>query len=34
MASTIVSYKEHHVPVPESPVIGVGYMFRPLDIAL
>lgn len=26
MASTILSYKERHVPVPESPVIGIGYM--------
>jgi hypothetical protein len=26
MASTILSYKERHVPVPESPVISVGYM--------
>ena len=26
MASTVLSYREHHVPVPEPPVIGVGYM--------
>jgi hypothetical protein len=26
MSSTILSYKERHVPVPESSVIAVGYM--------